>query len=94
MIDGIIDFMLFSIVFPLAVLLFIVGGLMFLFSGANPNLATRGRSMMTAVVIGLVIIFVSWIAVNTVFNFIGISNTGPLSSLITNPGGWAQIICQ
>ncbi|MBI4359363.1 MAG: hypothetical protein HY577_02175 [Candidatus Nealsonbacteria bacterium] len=76
MVDGIIDFVLFTLVPPLAVLMFVVGGGMFILgSGYDPSLITKGKSVMVSTAIGLLITYGSWVFVNTFFVLIGLANT-------------------
>jgi len=76
LIKGIVDFILFKIIPLIAVLLLSVGGVMFIVSrGGNSSQLTQAKSMMTAVVVGLVIIFSAWIIVNTIFVIPGFINT-------------------
>lgn len=74
MLNEITNFLVNYIVFPVAVLLFVVGGAMFIFAAGNPGLIAQGKSVMTSVLWGLVIIFSSWIIVNTVFMFLGVKS--------------------
>jgi hypothetical protein len=88
MIKGIFDFLLLQIVPLAAVLLFTIGGLMFLISRGNPSQITQGKNIITSVAVGLVIIFASWLIINTVFTFIGLAEwTGNLKD------GWFQVNC-
>lgn len=59
-----------------AVLMFIVGGVMFLFSGAKADLFNKAKGIITAAVIGLLIIFGAWVIVSTVFDKIGVVEFG------------------
>jgi hypothetical protein len=102
MIDGIIDFILFRLVPIVAVLMLVMGGLMFMvsqFSGAEalpggakggPQLLSQAKRLITGVVIGLVIIFAAWLIINTLFVILDLSNFG-LS--LTGPEKWSQIEC-
>lgn len=76
MLLGVINFLILpptGIVFIIAVLLLMVGGAMFIFSAGRPAMTGQARRIMTATVIGLVIIYASWIIVNTFLTFIGVS---------------------
>jgi len=84
---NIIDFVLVKIVFPLAVLLLVVGGAMFLLAAGDPGKVNQGKSIMKAVVIGLLIIVAAWVIVNTFFVIIDVSDWTGLE------GGWFTIIC-
>ena len=72
MINGIIKFVMFTAVPIVATLMLIIGGAMFLFAGAKPDILSKSTGIITAVVIGLVVIFAAWVIVNTVMTKIGI----------------------
>ena len=72
LINNIIKFVMVRIVPVVAVLMLVVGGMMFFFAGAKPDMLTRAKGVITSVVIGLVIIFCAWVIVNTVITKIGI----------------------
>ena len=63
---------LFKIVPVVASLMFIVGGAMLLFAGAKPDLLNKAKSVITATVIGLLLIFGAWLIVNTILDKLGI----------------------
>jgi len=90
MIDGIIDFALMNIVFPLAVLMLVVGGALFILSAGDPGRVNQGKTIMKSAVIGISIILLAWIIVNTLLVVSGIVNT----NLDWNPANWFQIECQ
>lgn len=84
MIGAIIHFLLYFVIAPLAVVAFVVAGGFFLFGGTQPNLITKGRKTLQVTVIGTVIAFSAWIAVNTV-----IDELGPNDSILWLP--WNEI---
>jgi hypothetical protein len=90
MIDGIVDFILFKIIPPTAVLMLVIGGLMFIFGSGSPTIVSRGRAILTSVVIGLVIIFAAWLIVNVLFRALNLSDFG---LGLTGPDKWSQIEC-
>ena len=64
---------LFTWVVPtIAVLMLVIGGVMFLFAGARPNMMAQAKGIITSVVVGLLIIFSAWVIVNTVLKTSGI----------------------
>jgi hypothetical protein len=87
MLDRIIDFVLFYIVFPLAVLLIVIGGGMFMLSGGDPQTINNAKSILFSTIIGLVIIFSSWLLVNTFMTGIG------LAEWVGGGRGWFEIPC-
>jgi len=86
LINNIIEFVMFKLVPVIAVVMLIVGGIMFFFAGAKPDVLTRAKGIITSVVIGLVVIFCAWLIVNTVLTKIGIVKSPSLLQ-------WYQIEC-
>jgi hypothetical protein len=89
MIDRIIDFLLFKpgLVPILAALMIAIGGGMYILSFNQPANLSRAKSLFTAVVIGLLIIYGAWLLINTFLMFIGVADWTGLKS------GWWQIKC-
>jgi hypothetical protein len=87
LVDRIIKFALFKIVVPLAVLMIVIGGIMFLTAGGNPERISSAKKLMTNVAIGILIIFAAWIIVNTILMLIGVADWTGLKE------GWWQIEC-
>jgi len=76
MAKGILDFVL-KMVFVVAVLMIVIAGIMYIIAPIGeeagiPKLFPQAKGIITAVVIGLVIIFGAWIFVNTFFMLIGV----------------------
>lgn len=103
MFDGIVDFVLFKIIPPFAVLMLVIGGLMFIFAyfgGAEvlpggtqggPALLNRAKKLISSVVIGLIIIFAAWLIINSLLMFLNLSDFA--IDLGIGPGEWSQIPC-
>lgn len=79
--ENIVDFVLLCLVPPVAVLMILLGGIMFIFSyGAIPGVEpqsqqiSKARSLLTSVMIGLVILYGSWLIVNAFFSMIGLAD--------------------
>jgi len=87
----IIDFVLVYIIFPIATLLLIAGGLMFFFYAENPKKVDEGKTLLTAVVIGLVLIFSAWLVVGLFLTAIGLSD---FALQLTGPDKWFIIDCE
>ena len=90
MINGIIKFLFLpptGVVFIVAVLMLVVGGVMYFLGGANPAMVAKAKGTMTSVVIGLVIILCAWVVVNTIISKIGIVQSPSLLQ-------WYNIGCQ
>ena len=71
--DNIVRFILFDIVPPIAVLMVVIGGVMFFAAVGDPAKISQAKSLLTAVAIGLVIIYGAWLLVNFFFLVIGVA---------------------
>ncbi len=74
MINGIIVYVLTHIVPFLAILMLVVGGIMYYFAGAKPNMLGQAKSLLTGVVIGLFLIYGAYIIVGTFLSVLGVTN--------------------
>ncbi|RLC38592.1 hypothetical protein DRH27_01895 [Candidatus Falkowbacteria bacterium] len=63
-----------GVVGSLALLAFVVGGILLLVSGGNKNLIDRGKATLLGAVIGLAIVFLSYTIIGLVFTSMGIEN--------------------
>ena len=86
LINNILRDILFKFVPIVAVTMLIVGGVMFFFAGASPNILSQATGIIKSVVIGLVIIFCAWAIVNTILTQIGIVESPALLQ-------WYKIDC-
>jgi hypothetical protein len=87
MFKNIVDFVLFTLVPVVAVLMLVIGGFMFFFAGGSPEALSRAKSIITSTVIGLLVIYAAWLIVNTFFVIIGVADWTGLK------GGWFSIDC-
>lgn len=74
LIENIIDFLMY-LVFPLAVLMIIIGGILIMTSGGSSARFSKGKEMVTGAVIGILIALISWIIIDTI--------------IATLAGGWS-----
>jgi type IV secretory pathway VirB2 component (pilin) len=72
MINDIIKFVMSTLVPAIAVLMLVIGGIMFFFAGAKPEILIRAKGVVTSTVIGLLIVFCAWIIVNTILTKTGV----------------------
>jgi hypothetical protein len=72
LINNILDLILTRLVPLIAVLFLIFGGLYMLFARGNPGTLGQAKSIITATIIGMVIIFIAWVALNTFLDYMGI----------------------
>ena len=73
-----------GIVGSLALLMFIYGGLMMLISAGNSEKVTKAKNIVIAAVVGLLIVFASYIIIQFVMSSLGINWKGDLSPITTN----------
>ena len=70
------NFILLKIATPFAGLMIVIGGVMLLASGGNPNLASLARRILWGAFLGILLIFGAWLIVHTVLFAVGY--TGPI----------------
>lgn len=71
MIGSIFDLIAFQIVPALAVIGFVVAGIIMITSGGDPAKFNRGKSAMIAIVVGLIIVYLAWAIVKLFIETIG-----------------------
>jgi len=67
-----------GLVGSLSLLAFIAGGLMMMLSGGKQETVTRGKQTIIGAVIGLTVVFTSYMIIQLVFNLLGINFTGTI----------------
>jgi hypothetical protein len=70
------DFIVKWIATPLAIISLTVGGILMMMSAGNPNLMTLGKKIFYAAVIGLFLVFGSWVIINTIVTILGYNLNG------------------
>lgn len=85
---GVIDFLMY-IIFPIATIMIIWGGIVIMTARESPERVKQGRAIITAAVVGILIALLSWLILDTIFKVIAVgwSNTGlgPWNQLKCNP---------
>ncbi|MDO8492055.1 MAG: pilin [bacterium] len=66
LLKNIIDFLIWNIAIPLAGLMIVVGGIMIMIGSASETRVAAGKKVLTNALIGIVIVFVAWLFVDTV----------------------------
>lgn len=61
------NFLMFAIAIPAAGLLAVIGGFIWMTAGGVPAQVERGRKILTATVVGALIVFLAWLGVDTFF---------------------------
>jgi len=74
LLDNIIDFFIFRLVPPVALLMITIAALMFIFSMDNPETISRAKRIISSVIIGMVIIYVSYSLVGWFLVSIGLAD--------------------
>jgi hypothetical protein len=75
MLVKIYNFIILQIATPLAIIALIVGAIMILISAGNANLLGMGKKIIYSAIIGLVLVFCSWLIINFIMEALGY--TGP-----------------
>ena len=83
---NLINFLIWNIAVPLAGLMVVVGGLMIMIFSASEEKVKLGRKILTNAIIGIIIVFVSWLLVDTIIQVMtggwsGFANFGPWYSV-------------
>ena len=71
MLVNIYEFIVKMIATPLAVIAIIVGAIFMMISGGNPNLMSRGKEVLKLAIIGLVLVFGSYLIIDFILTTIG-----------------------
>lgn len=87
MFDKILDFVFLKLVPPIAVLMLVIAGVMFFAAAGDPGKLGKAKSLLTSVIIGLAIIYGSWLIINTFFVAMGVAEWTGLEE------GWFQYPC-
>ncbi len=72
MVQKIFTYALTYVAIPVAVIMIAWGGITMATSAGNEGKFKKGREVITAAAIGLVIIFAAWLIINTITKFLGI----------------------
>jgi hypothetical protein len=71
MLVNVYTFIVYCIATPLAVVALVVGGVFILISAGNPNLHGTGKKIIWAAIIGLVLVFCSYLIIGFILKMIG-----------------------
>ncbi len=85
-----LNFLWWFIAAPIAIVMLIWGGLFLLIPSASPSHIERGKKILSSALVGLLIIFVAWLGVDTVLKFLQFRGTGEGD---TQFGPWNKINC-
>ncbi len=71
LVKNIIDFLLFNLALPIAVIVFLIGGILLLASQGSEERLKQGKAALTNAVFGIIIAFAAWLIVNTLLVTLG-----------------------
>lgn len=66
-----VDFMLFDLILPVAIIALLIGGIFLLASRGNPQMMETGKKAITNTVMGVIIAFAAWLIIATIANTLG-----------------------
>ena len=89
LLDNIFDFVLFSIVPPIALIAVVIAGIYFFTSAGNPQSIGKAKQIFFSVVMGMVIIYGAYLLINGFMATIGIAE----GDFGTNIKNWFEYPC-
>lgn len=85
---NIVNFLL-NIILPLAAVMIVIGGITIATAGDNPGKVSKGKEIITAAVVGILIALLSWIIIDTIIKVVAVGwsnlNIGPWNKINCNP---------
>lgn len=73
------EFLMYTIAFPAAVLLFAIGGILLLVFGGSEDKRVLGKKMLTNTLIGLLIVMLAWLGVDTIIKVLTLGRNAFIS---------------
>jgi hypothetical protein len=95
-VNNLINWVLLVIIPIVAPIFLVIGGIYLLIARGDPGMFTRGKDILQAAIVGLIIIYTAWVLLSTVLTFLGISSWTGLSddpSTLDVVEGWWHIKC-
>ena len=86
LVNNILNWVLFVIIPIIAPIFIVIGGIYLLIARGSPEMFNKGKSVLTATSIGLIIVYTAYVLLSTVLTFLGVANW-------TGLGTWWQIDC-
>ena len=95
LINNILNWVLFVLVPIIAPIFIVVGGIYLLIARGNPEMFNKGKSVLTATIIGLIIVYTAYVLLSTVLTTLGVFEwTGLTDNPLTpEKEGWWKIPC-
>lgn len=96
LVHNVFDFITLTLTPAIAVVLFVASGLMLIASGASESLRQRGKDMLRGTIIGVVIVLLSFVIVNTTINVLtglGVDSSASGTTPTGFPWPWNDPSC-
>ena len=77
LVESIIDFTLYKIAIPLAVVFVIYGGFMIMTAGSSSERVSQGKKIIQAAVIGILIALLAWLLIDTILKVVATGDGMP-----------------
>jgi len=71
MLAAVYNFIVYNIATPLAVIALTIGAIFMMVSAGNPNLFNTGKQILWAAIIGLALVWCSWLIINFILTTLG-----------------------
>jgi hypothetical protein len=82
---NIVYFLMSIAIFIITPIMFVWGGVMMMFSGANPGALETGKKILTGAVIGLAIVLCSYLLISTILKVLGVTAVGGFGGAACTP---------
>lgn len=86
--NRIINFLLVNVMFPVAAIIFVVGGITIMTAGDSSSRYQKGKEMIKGTIIGIIIALLAWLVIDTLFQVLA-----PKAQTITS-APWYQLQCK
>jgi hypothetical protein len=86
LVNNLVNWMLLVIIPVIAPIFLVIGGIYLLIARGDPAMFKKGKDVLTATIIGLIIIYTAWVLLSTVLTFLGVADW-------TGLGSWWEIQC-
>ena len=88
LINNIVKFFLVYLLLPFIIILIVYSGFLFMFSGSNEEMRTKGKKIFKNIVIGILLILCSWFIIYTLFKAFGYDTSRGKAGLSDSTVQW------
>lgn len=85
--DNILNFMIVKVVFPVAAIMVVVGGIFMMTSAGSEKRWAQGKTIATAAIVGIFIALLSYLIIDIIIKYVAVGWSG------LNIGPWNKIKC-